>query len=498
MRVLVVDDEIKNAELTALALKDAGHTTEFVNGADAALKRMEATPFEALVTDLRMPRMDGLELMREVRHRWPRTLLVMMTAYGDLEVGRRAMRDGACAYVNKEGDFAGEIAAHLARAARERELETDNQRLAGTVDSLRKGLATVIGESPLLTKALGLAQKVAPTDSTVLLRGESGTGKDLFARAIHFSSRRAAGPWVKVNCGALPDALLESELFGHEKDAFTVAVRQKAGRFEDGDGGTLFLDEIGELPTSLQVKLLQVIEEKTFTRVGGNQPITVDVRIITATNRDLDEMVASRQFREDLFFRLNVFPIRLPSLRERPGDIAPLVGHFMVGRGAAREQVTPAAMRALENYAFPGNVRELEHTLERAMILAGSDPIGTEHLSFARPELIGGAGVGAAAGAQSWVPMIPPGGLSLETLERELILQALELARGNKSQAARLLDLTRRTLYSRMEKHGLREAGEGPGDGDERGDDDEATDAREPGDINRAGAGGPGREGSGR
>jgi transcriptional regulator with GAF, ATPase, and Fis domain len=249
---------------------------------------------------------------------------------------------------------------------------------------------------------------------------------------------------------------------------------------------------------SLQVKLLQVIEEKTFTRVGGNQPITVDVRIIAATNRDLDEMVASRQFREDLFFRLNVFPIRLPSLRERPGDIAPLVGHFMVGRGAAREQVTPAALRALEQYAFPGNVRELEHTLERAMILAGTDPIGTEHLSFARPELMGGAGVGTAAGAPNWVPMIPSGGLSLETLERELILQALDLARGNKSQAARLLDLTRRTLYSRMEKHGLREPGEGPGDGDERGDDEagDAADVRDAGDVRSVG--GPGREGSGR
>jgi len=269
-------------------------------------------------------------------------------------------------------------------------------------------------------------------------------------------------------------------------------VRQKVGRFEDADGGTLFLDEIGELPVSLQVKLLQVIEEKTFTRVGGNQPVTVDVRIIAATNRDLDEMVGSRQFREDLFFRLNVFPIRLPALRERPGDVASLVGHFMVGRGAASEKVTPPALRALEQYAFPGNVRELEHTLERAMILAGSDPIGTEHLSFARPELLGGAGVGAAAGAPDWVPRIPPAGLSLETLERELILQALELARGNKSQAARLLGLTRRTLYSRMEKHGLRE----PGAGDEPGDD--AADAREAGEVREAGAGGPGREGSGR
>jgi DNA-binding NtrC family response regulator len=486
VRILVVDDEIKNAELTALALRDAGHQTEFVSSADAALQRLAAAPFDALVTDLRMPRMDGLELMREVHHRFPHVLMVMMTAYGDLEVGRKAMRDGAFAYVNKEGDFAGEIATHLARAQRERELESDNRRLAGTVDSLKKGLATVIGESPALARALSLAEKVAPTDSTVLLRGESGTGKDLFARAIHFSSRRAAGPWVKVNCGALPENLLESELFGHEKGAFTGAIRQKSGRFEDADAGTLFLDEIGEVPLSLQVKLLQVIEEKTFTRVGGNRPITVDVRIVAATNRDLDAMVGERQFREDLFFRLNVFPIRLPPLRERPGDIVPLVAHFLAGRGVTRDKVSPPALRALEQYGFPGNVRELEHTLERAMILAGSDPIGLEHLSFARPELARSGGALSLDGP-GWVPVIPAEGLSLETLERELILQSLERAGGNKSQAARLLGLTRRTLYSRMEKHGLRVPGESAGD-------EAADDEDEP----RAGPAGAGSEGSGR
>ena len=471
MRVLVVDDELKNAELTALTLRDGGHETEFVNGGEAALARMAAAPFDAVVTDLRMPRMDGLELLRELHHRWPAAVLVLMTAYGDLETGRRALRDGAFAYVNKEGDFAGEVAAHLARAARERALETENQRLSGTVDSLRKGLATVVGGSPVLLDALSLAQKVAPTDSTVLLRGESGTGKDLFARAIHYASRRAAGPWVKVNCGALPENLLESELFGHEKGAFTGAIRQKSGRFEDADSGTLFLDEIGELPISLQVKLLQVIEEKTFTRVGGNRPITVSVRIIAATNRDLEEMAKARLFREDLFFRLNVFPIRLPSLRERPGDVAALVHHFLTGRGTPPDKVTTGAMRALERYAFPGNVRELEHALERAMILAGSDPIEVQHLPIVMPERSGAAGTPGAGGTIDWVPVIPPGGLSLETLERELILQALERVGGNKSQAARMLGLTRRTLYSRMEKHGLREPGAGDDPGDERASD---------------------------
>ena len=460
MKVLVVDDEVRNAELTALALGDAGHEVAFVHGGAAALSRLERERFEVVITDLRMPAPDGLALLGEVRRRWPETKVVLMTAYATLESARRALKDGAYDYVDKEGQFREELQEIVARAQRESQLEAENRRLEGTVDSLRKGLATLVGRSPALLQAVSLAERVAPTDSTVLLRGESGTGKDLFARAIHFSSPRAAGPWIKVNCGALPENLLESELFGHEKGAFTGAVRQKPGRFEDADRGTIFLDEIGELPLALQVKLLQVIEEKTFTRVGGNQPLRVSVRIIPATNRDLDGMVRERLFREDLFFRLNVFPIVLPPLRERPGDVPALVEFFLLRQGASPDRVTTAGMQELQRYRFPGNVRELENTLERALILAGSEPIGTEHLSFARPEMMG---------AEDWVPRIPPEGLSLERLERELIIQAIELARGNKSQAARLLGLTRRTLYSRMEKHGLRR----PGEGDEVGEETE-------------------------
>ena len=456
MRVLVVDDEIKNAELTALDLRDAGHQAEYVQRSTEALARLERAAYDALVTDLRMPPPDGLALLSQARKLRPELTVVLMTAYADTETARRAFRDGAYDYVNKEGDFLEELREILARAEREGRLAEQNQRLAGEVDSLKKGLATVIGRSPALRHALALAERVAVTDSTVLLRGESGTGKDLFARAIHFSSRRAAGPWVKVNCGALPEHLLESELFGHEKGAFTGAVRQKPGRFEDAHGGTIFLDEIGELPMSLQVKLLQVIEEKTFTRVGGNRPVNVDVRIVAATNRDLDQMARERQFREDLFFRLNVFPIVLPPLRERRADIPELAGYFLQRKGSSLEQVTPEALEALTRYSYPGNVRELEHTLERALILAGGELIGPEHLSFARPETV----------SESWVPRIPPGGLSLDVLERELILQALELAGGNKCQAARLIGLTRRTLYSRMEKHGLRKPDEAE-DGDE-------------------------------
>ncbi|MFI5371032.1 MAG: sigma-54-dependent transcriptional regulator [Candidatus Eisenbacteria bacterium] len=452
MRILVVDDEAVNARNVAEELRDAGHDTAHVGGGAEAIARLGREPFDAVITDLRMKPPDGLTVLAEARKLRPGIVVVLMTAYGHLETCREAFKLGAYDYVAKEGDFTTELALLIARAGEERGLREENRRLTGTVESLKRGLASVTGDSPAIRDARALAEKVAVTDFTVLLRGESGTGKDLFARAIHYSSPRAAGPWIKVNCGALPEPLLESELFGHEKGAFTGAVRQKPGRFEDADHGTLFLDEIGELPVSLQSKLLQVIEEKTFTRVGGNQPVTVDVRIIAATNRDLETMTRERAFRDDLFYRLNVFPIVLPPLRDRPGDVLPLARQVLARHGAAADRLTSEAARSLERYPFPGNVRELEHTMERALILAGRDPIGLGHLPF------GPTGDDVALGA---VPRIPPEGLSLEAVEKALILQALDRAGGNKSQAARLLGLTRRTLYSRMEKHGLRTPGEG-------------------------------------
>ena len=452
MNVLVVDDELKNAELVAAELRDAGFACAHVNGGAAALAKLEAGGIDAVVTDLRMKPPDGMAVLAEVRKRWPETTVIVMTAFAGLSTAREALKLGAQDYVEKEGDYVEVIARVLREVAEKRELQRSNQALAASVESLRRDALAVVGDAPATRAALDLARKVAATDSTVLLRGESGTGKDLFARTLHALSRRAGGPWVKVNCGALPEALLESELFGHEKGAFTGAVKQKPGRFEDAHGGTLFLDEIGEMPLPLQAKLLQAIEEKTFTRVGGNKPITVDTRIIAATNRPLEDMVKERVFREDLFFRLNVFPIVLPPLRDRPGDVPRLVEHILRRHGAPADKLTPEARRALEGYTFPGNVRELEHTIERALILAGADAITPAHLSFAQPE---------ARRDSSWVPRIPPEGLSLEALEKELILQALERAAGNKSAAARLLGLTRRTLYSRMEKHGLRTPGEG-------------------------------------
>ena len=294
LNVLVVDDEVKNAELVAAELRDAGFTASHVVGGAAALARLEAGGIDALVTDLRMKPPDGMALLSEVRRRWPDTTVVMMTAFGALETARQALKLGAQDYVEKEGDYVDVIARVLREAAERRELTRSNRTLSAAVESLRRDALPVVGEAPATRAALELARKVAATDSTVLLRGESGTGKDLFARTLHALSRRAGGPWVKVNCGALPEALLESELFGHERGAFTGAVRQKSGRFEDAHGGTLFLDEIGELPPSLQVKLLQAIEEKTFTRVGGNRPLTVDARDRKSTRLNSSHLKLSR------------------------------------------------------------------------------------------------------------------------------------------------------------------------------------------------------------
>ncbi len=459
MRVLVVDDEPRQALLVAELLAAAGHEAHSAKGGMEAIHKLGLERFDVVVTDLRMAPPDGLALLHEIKQRWPETEVVLMTGYATVDTTRRALQDGARDYVTKEGSFVDEIRIILDRLAEERRLREQNSALAKQVVQLKRGTMEIVGDSSALRQALELAQKVAATDSSVLLRGESGTGKDLFARAIHFQSRRAGGPWVKVNCGALPETLLESELFGYDKGAFTGAQRAKPGRFEDAHRGTIFLDEIGELSLPLQVKLLQVLEEKTFNRLGSNQSLTVDVRILAATNRDLEEAVARREFREDLFYRLNVFPIRIPPLRDRLEDIPALVREFLARHGAPEGKIGAEALQQLGRYSYPGNVRELEHALERALILAGSDTIGPEHLSFVRP-LEPGA-------ARGWMPAIPPEGISLEELEKELILKALEMAGGNKSQAARLVGLTRRTLYSRMEKHGLRKPSEEdePGEG---------------------------------
>ncbi len=479
-RILVVDDEARGGELLRRELADRGHHVEALASSQAALARLAEASFDLVVTDLRMPPPDGLALLAEIRRRWPATEVILMTAHGDETAAVQAMRAGAYDYLKKDPRVEpDEIQLRLERLIEAKGGRAERERLSREVVALRAGTLSVIGRSAALERAGALARKVAVTDATVLLRGESGTGKDLFARAIHFDSPRAGGPWVKVNCGAIPENLLESELFGHEKGAFTGAITRKLGRFEQADGGTIFLDEIGELSPALQVKLLQVLEEKAFVRVGGNETRTVSVRIVAATNRDLEGEVAAGRFREDLFYRLNVFPIALPPLRERPGDLEVLLHHFLAAAGAPPDKITPDGYRALAGYPFPGNVRELAHVIERALIIAGPEPITPDELLFqpARrlAETPGAAARVAAAGFLEGgfaIPEIPDAGLSLEALEKALLLQALEKAKGNKSAAARLLGLTRRTLYSRLEKHGL-------GLGGDAGDGREAADAAE-------------------
>jgi DNA-binding NtrC family response regulator len=479
MRILVVDDEARVGDLLRRDLSDRGHAVDAVTSSQAALARLAEAPYELVVTDLRMAPPDGLELLAEIKRRWPHTEVLLMTAYGDETTAVKAMRAGAYDYLKKDPQVdADEIQLRIERLTETRSGRAERDRLAREVEALKTGAITIVGKSDGLARAMQLALKVAPTDSTVLIRGESGTGKDLFARTIHFGSPRAAGPWIKVNCGALPENLLESELFGHEKGAFTGAIAKKLGRFEQADKGTIFLDEIGELSPALQVKLLQVLEEKAFVRVGGSETIHVDVRIVAATNRDLEQAVADGQFREDLFYRLHIFPLTLPALRERRDDVVPLVHWFLAQAGAPPDKITPEGYAAIARYPFPGNVRELQHVIERALIIAGSDPVTADELIFQPVRRAGAAGgaAGAAGGAPApggflsggfAVPEIPDDGLSLEALERALIVAALEKAKGNKSKAARLLGLTRRTLYSRMEKHGLRAEGGGADDGED-------------------------------
>ncbi len=452
MKILVVDDERKMGVIVGGALADEGHEVTTLENSAEASALLTREPFDLVVTDLKMAPPDGLELLKTARKARPDVAVILMTAYATAQTAVEAMKAGAYDYLVKPFEL-DELRIRVRKLERERELGEDVRRLRRENTELRRGgtgsvrLDRLIGKSASMRDVFELAEKVAVTDATVLIRGESGTGKSLLARAIHAASPRAVAPFVAVNCGALPENLLESELFGHERGAFTGAVARKPGRFATAQGGTVFLDEIGEITPALQVKLLQVIEEKQFHPVGSDRPTSVDVRIIAATNRDLDEAIAEGEFREDLFYRLNVFPIAVPPLRARREDIPLLLDHFLSRFGRSAADLAPESRAALFDYAFPGNVREMENLVERSVILAGSAPIERKHF----PAL----GDRAASPAGRIAVEIPDEGLSLEALEKELILKALDKAGGNKTQAARLLGLTRRTLYSRLERHGL-------------------------------------------
>ena len=464
-RLLVVDDSDAMRDGMVLTLTRLGYEVRGVKGGAEAVAAYARRHADVVVTDLRMLPVDGLEVVRRLRELDPEATVVVVTAHGSVATAVEAMRAGAIDFVEKP--FSPELLAarveKAAEIARERRRARDAHARAAALDEDRAreaGPLGLVGESEAMVRLREQVKKVAATDATVLVLGESGTGKELVARALHVQGRRRDAPFVPVSCAALPEALLEAELFGHEKGAFTGAGRRKIGRFELADGGTLFLDEVGELPPAVQVKLLRVLQEQRFERVGGEETIEVDVRLVSATNRDLKARAAAGSFREDLYYRLAIVPLSLPPLRARPGDVALLASHFLekhAGRmGRRLAGFEPAALEALARHAWPGNVRELENAVQQAMVFADGELVRIEDLPAALRE------------APAALP-IPIGDRPLpeilDDLERRLVADAYARAHGVKAEAARLLGVKPSALYYKLEKYGLGTPGDGE-DGD--------------------------------
>ncbi len=459
-RILVVEDEPKMRRLLELQLGEEGYTVVLAATAEEGLKRLGQDRTDLVVTDLKLPGMDGLQFLHALKKHDALLPVIIMTAYGTVETAVEAMKAGAHDYVLKPFSME-EMKLIIGRALDVNRLKEENRLLREALGTKYR-FENIVAGSPLMQEVLATVVRVAPTRSTVLICGESGVGKDLVARAIHQHSPRRDGPFVKINCSAIPENLLESELFGYEKGAFTGATGSKPGKFELADAGTIFLDEIGDVIPAVQVKLLRVLQEREFERLGGTKTIRVDVRVVAATNQDLRAALEQGTFREDLYYRLNVVPVNMPPLRERKEDIPALINHFLAHfakeSGPPRRAIrgiTPAALRLIEAYHWPGNVRELENAIERAIVLASSDVIDVADLRLEPPPGRGEPSSGA-------LPVFLPEGMTLDQYEEELIREALRRAGGNKSQAARLLGLTRNTLRYRLSKMGIAdEGGEG-------------------------------------
>lgn len=446
-RVLIVDDEKNMRWVLGQALAaDGFEVVEAVDGKEALAAVGEQAP-DIMVLDHRMPAPDGMEVLRRLRAAGNTFPIIMLTAHGNVETAVEAMKAGATEYLTKPFDL-DELKLAIDKALRISGLAAEVERLREELDR-EYDVAGIVAAAPSMIAVLEQVRKVAPTNATVMVYGESGTGKELVARALHTLSSRASGPFVSVSAGALPETLLESELFGYEKGAFTGATNAKPGRFELANGGTLFLDEIGDITPAVQVKLLRVLQERQFERLGGTRSVEVDVRVIAATNRDLQQAIADGTFREDLFYRLNVVPIFLPPLRQRQSDIPLLVAHFLDKFKAGDKKLSQEALEALVAYQWPGNIRELENTIERMVILSHGDELGL-------PDLPAEVRLGPSASrASSAGIVLPDEGCDLEEVELDLIRQALDRAGGSVPKAAKLLGLTTKTLESRMARLGL-------------------------------------------
>jgi two-component system response regulator AtoC len=446
-RVLIADDEKNMRWVLSEALAAEGYEVLQASDGKEALTAVEEHHPDLMVLDHKMPSPDGMEVLRTIRAKGETFPVIMLTAHGNVATAVEAMKAGATEYLTKPFDL-GELKLSIDKAIRISELSAEVERLR---DELERDwdIEGFVAADPRMIEILMTVEKVAPTNATVMIYGESGTGKELIARALHRLSPRAAKPFVEVHAGALPETLLESELFGYEKGAFTGAVTAKPGRFEMANGGTLFLDEVGDISLGVQVKLLRVLQERRFERLGGTRSIDVDVRVVAATNRDLQQLIADGSFREDLFYRLNVVPITLPPLRQRQGDIPRLVAHFLDKHEAGDKTITNEAMEALAAYPWPGNIRELENTIERIVILAPEDQIGLDELPF---EVRAGVAPGAS---RTHLFELPEEGLDLEEVEMDLLRQAMQRAGGNAVKAAKLVGLTPKTLEARMHRLGL-------------------------------------------
>ncbi len=457
--LLIVDDEKPIREGLRAALEDR-YDVYLADDAPAAMELLEQEQFDVLLTDFRLPNEDGMKLITRAKSLSKPPVCILMTAYGSEEVAVEAMKRGADDYIAKGRLQIDELEMRIARSLRRQKLEVENVSLKQQLDK-KFGIENIVGDSPAMQQIFDVVRQVASTKVTVLIQGESGTGKELIAKAIHQLSPRAKGPLVTVHCAALSSNLLESELFGHEKGAFTGAHERRTGRFEQAQGGTLFLDEIGEIDATLQVKLLRFLGERTFERVGSNKTLTADVRLIAATNRNLAELVKAGEFREDLFFRLNVIPITLPPLRQRAGDIPLLARGFL--REFAREHDKPVrefaaeALDGLVKYRWPGNVRELRSEMERAVVLCLSDRIELRDLSAHLRERTDGAtpAPSTSTPAPSASALLAQDHLTVQEAEKQLIIRALKETKGNRSEAAKSIGISRRTLHRKLHTYHL-------------------------------------------